>query len=69
MVGWFYICVQEENILPLKSSMGLIFLECILLSVMTGCGDAIARMYTGKSGTLVREFKGHDGAINALQVL
>lgn len=39
-----------------------------MFPVLTGCGDAVARIYAGKSGTLAREFKGHDGAINALQV-
>ena len=44
------------------------YLLYIHLAVLTGCGDATARIYAGKSGTLARECKGHEGAINALQV-
>ena len=38
------------------------------LTVFSGCGDSIARCYAAKSGTLIRGFKGHLGAINAMQV-
>ena len=38
------------------------------LVVFSGCGDSSARCFAGKSGSLKREFRGHQGAINALQV-
>lgn len=38
------------------------------VTVFTGCGDTHARIFAGKSGSLARELRGHDAAINALQV-
>jgi len=39
-----------------------------LLTVVTGCGDGIARCFDAKSGALKRTLKGHKVAINAFQV-
>ena len=44
------------------------FDKALIIPVFSGCGDSVARCYAGKSGTLVRGFKGHQGAINAIQV-
>lgn len=37
-------------------------------AVYTGSGDAIARMFEAKSGTLKRAFKGHENAIVCVEV-
>ena len=39
-----------------------------MLTVVTGCGDGIARCFDAKSGALKRTLKGHKVAINAFQV-
>ena len=45
-----------------------VILDGSLFSVITGCGDGIARMFDAKSGALKRSMKGHESTINTLQV-
>ena len=39
-----------------------------IFKVFTGCGDATARVFDAKSGSLKRTLAGHEFAINAIQV-
>ena len=39
------------------------------VAVYTACGDACARAFDAKSGTLKRIFKGHEGAITCLTIV
>ena len=41
---------------------------CDVVSVYTGCGDAIVRAYDVKSGTQKRQFGGHAESINSIAV-
>lgn len=36
--------------------------------VFTACGDCLARCFDSRTGTLLREFKGHEGIVTNVQV-
>ena len=55
--GFHVNCICKRNACPSSSS-----------TVYTGSGDSIAHCYDAKSGAIRRVFRGHESAVNTMQV-